>query len=184
MLKSRIDWNGGDSAGAKGWSNACGGAFKIPYHLADGDYTVQVSFACLHRLVGSKQCKQWVWFGQGNGNNANSPFQACIDLKISGGPTGAQPKCPLFKGGDMSEAGNNVCTFVSVDGGDKYQGVCKSANACQGKCERNAPECRKNGQMLNPSNRHCRHSTRSSTMLGWKRSIYRKLALMYSTISC
>lgn len=109
------NWNGGDSAGSKGWSNACSGAFKIPYHLADGDYTVQ-----------------WVWFGQGNGESANSPFQACIDLKISGGATGSQPTCPLFKGGDTSEAGDNVCTYVSVNSGTKYQGVCKSANACTG----------------------------------------------------
>jgi len=109
------NWNGGDSAGNKGWSNACSGAFKIPYHMPDGDYTVQ-----------------WVWFGQGNGNSANSPFQACIDLKISGGPTGSQPKCPLWKGGDTSEAGSNVCTFVSVNSGEKYQQVCKNANACQG----------------------------------------------------
>jgi len=108
------NWNGGDSAGSKGWSNACSGKFKIPYYLPDGQYTVQ-----------------WVWFGQGNGQSANSPFQACIDLNISGGPTGSQPKCPLWQGGDLSEAGDNVCSYVSVNN-PTYQGVCKEANACQG----------------------------------------------------
>jgi len=116
------NWNGGDSAGSKGWSNACSGAFKIPYHLKDGQYTVQ-----------------WVWFGQGNGNQANSPFQACIDLNISGGPTGSPLKCPLWKGGDLSEAGDNVCTFVSVNN-PSYQGVCKDANACQGSYQVGIPK--------------------------------------------
>lgn len=116
------NWNGGDSAGNKGWSNACKGSFTIPYHLPDGTYTMQ-----------------WIWFGQGNGNSANSPFQSCIDLKISGGPTGEKPACPLWKGGDLSEAGDNVCTFVSVDN-PTYQGVCKEANNCQGKYTVGVPE--------------------------------------------
>lgn len=109
------NWNGGDSNGNKGWSNVCNGAFKIPYHVPDGTYTVQ-----------------WVWFGQGNGNSANSPFQSCIDLVVKGGPTGAAPKCPLWKGGDTSEAGDTVCSYVSVDN-PTYQGTCVNANQCSGK---------------------------------------------------
>ena len=38
-----------------------------------------------------------------------------VDLKISGGPTGAQPTCPLWQGGDTSEKSDTACVYVSVN---------------------------------------------------------------------
>jgi len=118
------NWNGGDSQGSKGWSNACSGGFKIPFHLEDGAYTVQ-----------------WIWFAQGNPDKggANSPFQGCVDLQIKGGDSGEKPACPLWKGGDLSEAGEGVCSYIAVDN-PTFQGVCKDANACKGRYAVGVPE--------------------------------------------
>lgn len=84
------------------WSNMCSGGFKIPYHLEDGAYTVQVSSGLPSFDSNADECSKWVWFGEGDDNNgamtANSPFQGCVDLQIKGGGMGDKPDCPLFKG--------------------------------------------------------------------------------------
>jgi len=113
------NWDGADKNGFMEWSNMCSGGFKIPYHLKDGAYTVQ-----------------WIWFGEGDDNNgamtANSPFQGCVDLQIKGGKTGDKPDCPLFKGGDLSESGDDVCAYVAVDK-PTLDGVCRDSNKCSGR---------------------------------------------------
>jgi len=113
------NFDGADKNGFMEWSNICSGNFKIPYHLKDGGYTIQ-----------------WVWFGQGDNNKgpmtANSPFQGCIDLQIKGGEMGEKPACPMWKGGDLSESGDNVCAYVAVDK-PTLQGVCLDSNQCSGR---------------------------------------------------
>jgi hypothetical protein len=65
--------------------------------------------------------------------------RSCVDFTISGGATGDQPSCPLWKGGDLSEKSDDACSYVSVSS-PTYQGVCASANACSGAYEVGVPK--------------------------------------------
>lgn len=109
------DWRQGDNHGERTWTNPCTGQLPIPTHVPDGTYTIQ-----------------WVLYGWGNNGRVNSPYQACIDVRIAGGPLASEPTCPLWRGGDLSQHSDTTCAAWACSD-PTYQGTCLNANACAGR---------------------------------------------------
>jgi len=88
------DPNGGDNNPSNGAYGACNTNISVPLYLTNGLWTLQ-----------------WAWFG---GAFALGDYYSCVDVQVTGGPTGVQ-QVPLYYGGDYSNPGQPVCKFFNTD---------------------------------------------------------------------